>query len=190
MTEPTEFLRYRVKLRKALFGALPRRMWCKWVKLGRPQEYEREEVLRRFGDTWEAECRLALLNPNFEIEGQDAQGNWEPLSNWRLEELRQARDVAMAVRSMSGGPVDRESRLGMIVTQMRADRAAARGRKPGQADAAAHLLDCEGVVNADAVAVMHELGWTNVDKVNLLPHARHGRNLREAGQPCPFTKIS
>jgi hypothetical protein len=190
VTEPTEFPRYRVKLRKALFGVSPRRMWCKWVKLGRPQEYERQEVVRRFGDTWEAECGLALLNPNFEIEGQDAQGNWEPLSSWRLEELRQARDVAAAVTSLGGEPLGRKRRLAMIVRQMFADRAAARGRKPSQADAAAHLLDCEGLVHEDAVQVMKDLGWKDVDVVKLPGYARHGRRRRDEGHGCPFTKMS
>ena len=107
MREVHEYSCYQARVRQPLPLYLPRRLWGKWVRVVQWTEYEREWLVKKFEEQfWAVECRGAALNQRFEIEGRDREDDdWEAVSEWRRAELRQAEDVATALRSEKGGEV-------------------------------------------------------------------------------------
>ena len=104
MREVHEYRYYQARVRKPLVWLFPRRMWKKWVRVGRWTDYERERLISEFEEgMWPTECRGAALNPRFQIEGRDAEEDeWEPVSEWRRERLLIADDLADALLARTG----------------------------------------------------------------------------------------
>jgi hypothetical protein len=82
-------------------------LWGKWVRVARWTLYDRDWLLAKFEEGfWAVECRGAVLQARFEIEGRDGDdGEWEPVSQWRRDQLRMADDVAAALAARTGGKV-------------------------------------------------------------------------------------
>jgi hypothetical protein len=105
--EGHEYLQYRARLLKPVVWVMPSRLWRKWVRVARWTSYDREWLVREFGESfWPVECRLGALNSRFEIQGRDGdEEEWEPVSQWRRDELRKADDLAAALASRRGKTV-------------------------------------------------------------------------------------
>jgi len=140
--EAHEYLHYRARLLKPLVWVLPRRLWGKWVKVAGWTLYDRDWLLGKFEEWfWPVECRGGALNARFEIEGRDGEEeDWEPVSEWRREQLRMADDFATAVIRKSGGKVA-------------VGTAAERGRRRGSGIdiLIAHLREVEKIEDYDLV---------------------------------------
>lgn len=96
MREAHEYKRYRARVRVPLPVGFPRRMWRKWVRLAYWTEYERDWLLKALREEyWVFEARKGAVNRKFEIYGRDSEDEeWEPVSQWRREQLQTALDVA------------------------------------------------------------------------------------------------
>jgi hypothetical protein len=105
--EGHEYLQYRARLLKPVVWVMPWRLWRKWVRVARWTSYDREWLVREFGESfWPVECRGGALNGRFEIEGRNGESNeWEAVSQRRLDELRMAGDVAVALAARTGGKI-------------------------------------------------------------------------------------
>ena len=103
MTDRADLERYRVRLRRLTYGIFPlTRLWTKWVYSGEWTEYRGMGLRRKFKN-WPITLTIAVEKQRFEVEGMAEGGRWEPLSSWRLDELRQAEDFAAALRRQAGG---------------------------------------------------------------------------------------
>lgn len=107
MKEGDEYGQYRARLIRPLVWVLPWRLWKKGVRVARRTIYEREWLIGQFGaEFWPMECRGGALNSRFEIQGRDGdEEEWEPVSQWRRDELRKADDLAAALASRRGKTV-------------------------------------------------------------------------------------
>ena len=112
-------------------------------------------------------------------------GQWEPLSYWRLDELRKARDLAAALRAAPLGAPPRTAVLDIaaVVGEMRQVVASAPGRKPGRSLIVWHLSDHVGLSRSQILDALKQLGELDV-RPNQIAGYRHDG--RKPQRPCPF----
>jgi hypothetical protein len=198
--EAHEYAEYRVACRRALFGQLPGRVWGKWTRLVGYRTFTIEELRKRFGRDWDQECRLALLNDRFEIDGRPPNGTWIPLSQWRLDEKRQAQDLAELLmgyqrrfRTDSGEEEPREAAARLSLRM-----SAVKGRKPGLGEVFYHLEEHESVppgFASDVARLLIQKGWDHLGDESTLENwdsaietaRKNGRQRAEVERkPCRF----
>lgn len=188
--EPYDFEDYRVRLRKKVYGFLPLAiLWNRRVLPFRWTDYDRQFLDGRFGDEWPFQLSLAEMKPRYWIQGRSGQGEWQELSQWRLDELRRADDEARAqAKYVPKAHAQGESRAESASIDEAMRRAYARAvPKPGVGEAVYHAMDHHGLGATQTVELVNRLGiWADVHPKKLARHRKNGAQRAKAGALCRF----
>jgi hypothetical protein len=166
--------RYRFMARKPLWSS-PSRQW-QVASVGRWKEHTREQLLYLAGDypihLWLQE---ALADERLYVDAWIG-GQWIRASWWMVDAEYLA---ALASPTSEGLNASR------LAAAMRSRWRNAEPRRPGQGEAAWHIVAHQGVGRPTAIEIA-ELAGFHIDPDNWSQQTNNGRKREKAGKPCRF----
>jgi hypothetical protein len=184
---------YRLLLAKTRLGFTFFDVLGQRVDLGKWTYYDQAELESKYKTSkWHREFELLAARDHYELEGhakaeERQREGWEPLSRWRLNELRLARDIA---NLQLAGQQPNSTKIGNVAAIARELRTVygACAQKPGLGEAIAHLMDDRQLGIDQCLAVLGSVKLWKFQPKGLAKARQNGRQRRKRAA-CRFCDL-